>query len=110
MIITHTSKQKQLKEAARRYASCLFGDFERALQTNCKPEAYGLSWSKDCDNDPLRIKDITKLRRYIEQELKHRLKRFKHYSRRFKLDTVVVDVDIASSKLIMSGLVVVRKD
>ena len=110
MTIANVSKQKQLKEASKHYASCLFGDLERALQRDCKPKSYSLSWSKDCKNDSLKVKDIARLKRHIKRELKHRLKHFRYYSRRFKLDAIAVDVDLAKCKLIMSGLVVVRED
>ena len=108
MIITNTPKQKQLKVSSKLYGSCVFGDFERALQNDCRQRAFSISWANDCLNDALSPDDIARLKRYIKKELKHRLKHFKHYSRRFKLDTITADA--VGNKLHINGVIVVREN
>ena len=108
MIIANTPKKKQLKVSSRRYGSCMFGDFERALQNDYRQRAFNISWSKDCLNDALSPEDMAALTRYIKKDLKHRLKHFKHYRRRFNLDTLTAE-DVGN-KLNISGVITIREN
>jgi hypothetical protein len=87
----------------------MFGNFERALQNDCKQRAFSISWASDCLNDALSPDDVAKLTRFIKKELKHRLKHFKHYNRRFKIKAKTFVADAGGNELCISGVIVIRE-
>lgn len=105
-MVTNVTKSQQLKAASKRYAACLFGDFERALADDCKKTSFTPSWAVDCHPNLLPQKEQLRLKRYVKKEVKHLLKHFRYYSHTYQLD--IITIDIVDSELCISGRITLR--
>jgi len=103
-----TTKSQQLKAASKRYANCLFGNFERALLDDRNRSSFKLVWTTYCPPDLLATEDRTKMKGYIEKAVRRRLKQFRHYSTRYELNNITVD--IIDSELYINGRIDIHEN